>query len=157
MKINKFKIKYWTDLRIKIKLDKIKTIESTGIIGIVIFDCPIVITVLVYNIEATIIMPERTIKLIHAEFEAFVFSKLVSLVILLRQISSISYTGDFVGFFLIFAAYIKTNAIPITVITTQQKSLYSIPVNKGTSDKPWAIPIVKGFNVAPANPKPAAK
>ena len=35
-------------------------------------------------------------------------------------------------------------------------NLYSIPENKGTSDKLWAIPIVNGFNIAPAKPKPAA-
>ena len=51
---------------------------------------------------------------------------------------------------------VVTKLIPITFITSQQNILYSSPLNRGSSAMPWAIPIVKGFKIAPAKPSPAA-
>ena len=45
---------------------------------------------------------------------------------------------------------------PTTLIIHQQTMRYSIPEKRGIPAKPCAIPIVKGFKIAPAKPSPAA-
>ena len=50
------------------------------------------------------------------------------------------------------AAYLSTQTIRAVVSTSQQNIRYSNPENNGRSDKPCAMPIVKGFSTAPEKP-----
>ena len=50
------------------------------------------------------------------------------------------------------AADLSTQTIRAVVSTSQQNIRYSNPENNGRSDKPCAMPIVKGFSTAPEKP-----
>ena len=67
------------------------------------------------------------------------------------------YKRDFVGSCLILCAYLHTYIIEIDIKTIKHTILYSIPENNFTPATCCAIPMVKGFIVAEANPTATPK
>ena len=75
---------------------------------------------------------------------------------LFLQYSSNLYVGDTIGFFFTRFAYQRVNAIIINVRIVHTRNLYSKPENRGSPERPCAMPMVNGLNIAPENPICAA-